>query len=476
MILSATKSFRAITLVQHTLGLAAGGLLLACWNGARHIASAVLMPLRLHRILGLILAAVYLLSARPIQFEHQLRPEAITPFFALLNIFLTLKFLEHFREPLLSWKASGLGAGVICNSLLLASIKTSFGLTVLFTLAPVLVLLFRKRQSWPQACGVLALSGLVGLFLLATENRLARSDSTAGSFLARSLFTIHANLIADQMDEDIAAGHCGDRGCDWLAAVAASLREEMRRSWVHSHEYESFGFDPDYLMYNPESLRLWTRAFFNGSEKNQWAFYREYYRRTWRAHPIRMIGKIAGQMRLFYSWINPAFDTERTILLRSFYGKTLDNLNSRDEYAETIARYPPASDYLSRCASLVGTKEKLKQGFLLRAANGVLARLYLPLLLGAVLCGLAVWTSPGLRRHLGPLAVITILIYSYNFGNCLGTATFHSLHVTRYNTSQFSFALLSEFIGLMFLIEAGLSAWRSFMPAPTPSPDFSHTD
>ena len=93
LILAAAKSFKAITVVQHVLGLGTGALLLCCWNKLGRFLRA--LPLPVHRFLGLGMVSVYLLYHWPIFFEHDLRPESITPFFAILNILLTLIFFER---------------------------------------------------------------------------------------------------------------------------------------------------------------------------------------------------------------------------------------------------------------------------------------------------------------------------------------------------------------------------------------------
>jgi hypothetical protein len=74
----------------------------------------------------------------------------------------------------------------------------------------------------------------------------------ATSFLPETLFYVHANLIADQMDEDIACVIAGNAAANGSTGIKSELREEMRRSWELNPNYRSLGFDPDYLMYTSE--------------------------------------------------------------------------------------------------------------------------------------------------------------------------------------------------------------------------------
>src|SRR6516165_7368551 len=57
LILRVFQDFRAITLVQHLLGVAAGGVLLACWNCARSLIRNPAIPIGIYRLSGLLVAA-----------------------------------------------------------------------------------------------------------------------------------------------------------------------------------------------------------------------------------------------------------------------------------------------------------------------------------------------------------------------------------------------------------------------------------
>jgi hypothetical protein len=450
LVLATFKSFAAITIVQHTLGLLTGGLLLGCWHQIRRFLEVGAVGRHTHEIAGVLLLAIYLLSSQPIIAEHQLRPEGITPFFAVLDILLTLKFIEqrYLRgEP---WRSAWLGAAVVFVSFLLLSLKPSFGLTALFTTLPVLLSLFHRKATWIERLILLAAAATSALLLVLPEHYFAKSDPIAMSFLPKDLFYIHANLIADQMDEDIACGDCGERGCEWLDRIKSELREEMRRSWELNPSYRSLGFNPNYLMYDSKEIRQWREKFFQGEDAKRFRFYWYYAERTLMKHPARVLAKVWREMRLFYSASNPAFVTARGIPLTELYRRTVEWLQNPG-FRPTLLRFVPTKKYEASCASLASAHWAVSQPRPIRRCNGGLARAYLPVFCAVLLASVLLLCSQKLRFALGMLWPATLLVYSYNFGTCLETAIIHSLDDRRYMTIQFSFTLLAEFVGIYFL-------------------------
>jgi len=112
---------------------------------------------------------------------------------------------------------------------LLASVKPSF---VLVAFLPVLVvanLLFRPRpirQKIALASGAAA----CGILLLLPEHSLSRNDENSRTFLPTTLFVIHANLIRDQMADDLRRGAQIPYLREWLESVYAALSAEIANS------------------------------------------------------------------------------------------------------------------------------------------------------------------------------------------------------------------------------------------------------
>src|SRR5205085_4724278 len=111
----------------------------------------------------------------PIVAEHELRPEAITPFFAVLTIFLVLKFLEQRYLRKERWRSVWLGAAVVFVAFLLLSLKPSFGMTAVFAMLPVLLVLFQRKATWVERLILIAAAVMSALLLVLPEHYLARS-------------------------------------------------------------------------------------------------------------------------------------------------------------------------------------------------------------------------------------------------------------------------------------------------------------
>jgi len=74
LVLRVFQDFRAITIVQHLLGLAAGAVLLACWNCARTLMKNPTISLGIYRLSGVVVAASFLFNTSVIRLEHLVRP------------------------------------------------------------------------------------------------------------------------------------------------------------------------------------------------------------------------------------------------------------------------------------------------------------------------------------------------------------------------------------------------------------------
>ena len=456
LVLKIFGSFGAITIVQHTLGLLTGVLLLGCWHQMGKFLPVGTVGRRAYQIAGVVLLAIYLLSSQPIIAEHELRPEAIIPFCAMSALLLALKFIEqrYLREE--RRRSAWLGAAVIFLSFLLLSLKPSFGLTALFTMLPVFVSLFHGKPTRAERLIPVAAAVISVLLLILPEHFLAKSDPFARRFLPEMVFYVHANLIANQMDEDIARGECGERGCEWLNRLRSELRQEMRRSWNLNQSYGSLGFDPDYLMYHSSVIQQWREKFFEGQSATQYRFYWHYFRRILLRHPDWFLAKVWSQLLLFYSPDNQTFQTSREISLKEPYRLTLEVLRA-PRFRPTFLRFPAGEKYEASCATLAARDLTLSDPPRIRACNLLLQRVYLPVFLAVLVASGLLLCSRKLRLAVGLIWPATLLVFSYNFGTCLETAIIHSLHNPRYVTVQFSFTILAEFVGIYFLTNLRLA-------------------
>jgi len=442
--------FRAITVAQHLLGLAAGGLLLMTWRRAYAVLKAPRLKPWRHNALGLGAAAIFLLAGDPIRTEMQIRPEGVCAFFLSLNLWFVVQFIVGTfveKKPF----SPRLGVGVVLTALLLASLKPSFIFLVAISLLPVGVSFLRpgfsSQKSW------LAGSAAAGaLLILLPEYLLSRHDDFARIFLPTTLFVIHADVIRDQMADDLKLGAEIPYSREWLSRVQAELTEEITKSAVPGSEYyPSLGFSPDHLMYREASIASRLDQDLQSDTAALTGFYRFYYWRTWRHRPLAMAKKVVRQMALFYAPLCPAYDPSKVMLLTDKYRLGVASLNSY-AYPGVWQKYRPAVEFMSRTDSLAHDAPSIAQPKVLRRALSFLARAYLPLLFVTLVLAVAAFFHLG--RPLGWLAALTLFVFSYNAAACFEVAIIHSLEVVRYTLVQIYFTLLAEFLALWLLVES----------------------
>jgi hypothetical protein len=443
--------FRAITIAQHLLGLAAGGLLLMTWRRAHAFAAAPRLNTWSHAALGLVAIAIFLVAGDPIQVEMQIRPEGVCAFLLSLNLWFAVEFitgaLVKKRLP-----SVGFGIGVGLTAVLLASVKPSMLFLALISLLPVGFSILRPgsfARKIQLAAGTIA----GALLLVVPEYFLSRNDYLSQMFLPITLFVEHADLIRDQMADDLRLAAEVPYSREWLGRVHAGLREEIAKSAAAEGErYRSLGFSPDYLMYRETSFSARLGEEFQYDVAALTRFYRFYYWRTWRYRPLAMLKKISRQMALFYAPVCPAYDRSKFLLLTESYQLGIVSLN-KHTYPDVWKRYPPAVEFMSRAESLAQNAPPIVQPRALRRALAFLARAYLPLLVICLVVAAAVFLRRNFRQRLGWLAALTLFVFSYNVAASLEVAIVNTLEVPRYSTVQISFTLLAEFLAAWLLFE-----------------------
>ena len=113
--------FRAIAIVQHLLGMAAGGFLLLTWRRLRAFVPNPLVNPSLYDALGLVGTAIYLLASDTTRIETQLRPEGVCAFLISINLYFAVQFISY--SFLLHRRAGAVvcASATVLPSLLLAS-------------------------------------------------------------------------------------------------------------------------------------------------------------------------------------------------------------------------------------------------------------------------------------------------------------------------------------------------------------------
>jgi hypothetical protein len=466
LLLRGFGNFRAIVIAQHILGLAGGALILMAWQRVRSFIPRSTIGDRAHAVLGLVLTAVFLLAGEPIRAEMGIRPEAICAFLLALNLFCLTGFLAQgfvARKAPVPW---GIGTGA--SAVLLAALKPSFVFLALVPLLPVAIFLVTRnplRQKITIALGIAFSAALVAV----PEHFLSRDDERSKTFLSTNLFVVHADLIRDQMADDVASGAILPYPTEQLDRIEKQLAVEIERSAAaEGWHFPSLGFSPDYLHYTATSIAEQVAHGFNYEISAINSFYRFYYWRTWQKRPVAMLKKVQRQIARFYAPVSPVYDYRKFIPLALVYEIGAHSFDP-ESYRPVLNAYPGAVEFIRRSALLGQTASPIEQARLLHKTLAFLARAYLPLLaLTLVIAATCLQTD--WRKRLGRLAILTVLVFAYNAAACLEVAIIQVFDGPRYSTVQFCFTLFAEFLALRLVLEGVLQLIRWGRPIQTSTP------
>ena len=462
LVLRLFGTFRAIAATQHLLGLLAGAVFLLSWKRAQVFVPNPRIGRVGYDLLGLGGAAVFLLQWQTIAFEQAIRPESICAFvlsvtFYFLIQFLACFFVEHRRTAAVAY-----GIALSFVAIFLASIKPSFVFASLFVLTPIIALLWRKDWLWQKVWFSLGFAVSAAILLL-PEYFLRRNDELSRTFLPTTLFVIHANLIRDQLADDLAKNVTLPYSRDQLERLYVTLRAEITKSHTARHyAYHSLGFDPDFLMYDPNSIAVQTRREFRGDIAAVCAFYRFYYWRIWQKRPQQVLEKVARQMRTFYLPYCRAYEPRITQKFGGAYQQSVLSLG--DPICRKVwTAYPAAVDFMTRTQELGRRELRFQQPLLLP----IIPMLVLPasitystlLIVAFVLAGFVAPISAPFGR-LRAVASLAVFAFLFNAAYCLEVAVISSLDIPRYLTVQMYSTLVAQLLGLWFVLEFVSEMWE----------------
>jgi hypothetical protein len=459
-VLRAFGDFRWIVIVQHLLGVAAGGFFLLAWTRLGELDRASFVRRPVHEAIGLFGAGIYLLSPIPIMFELHIRPEAVCMFAQMLMFWLLVQFLCYRGNPARERLTAVYGIATVASALFLCSLKPSYTLTAVLTVALVLALVIGANLAWKSRLLFFAGTAVTALLFLVPEYLLSRGDRLTKMFLPQTLFAVHANVIHAQIADDLAHGVAGPFPQGWLQAAHDDLGAEIERLKRESpRQFSLLGFDPDHLMNGEDAIfSRWQKQL--GGDDGLVRFLNHYYWRTLQKRPLSFATKIARQMGVFYTWKCPAFENHRRILLVAWhYEMSLAMITAPDNWAE-LSKNAAGRRLRTQTEALLSQETVFNSGKRLFSLHAALARAYLPVLVVSV--GLAAWMLLARKRSEGSPwpSLLVIVFFVANFGNVLAISTVHSMEVLRYSTVQFSAALFAELWALRYFLDFGLSYFQ----------------
>jgi len=464
LILGTWEDFRAISVIQHSLGLVAGGLFLAAWSRLADFFPRRRLSRVVHEAIGLLAAAVYLLSYAPVFFELNIRSDSVCMFFEMLIFWLVIQFF-YYRVILPNTrKAVIYGTSVATNAFLLALLKPSFILTSVFVVVPVIWLILTAKGNFTGKVAFLATAVPIIVALTLTEHYLRRNDQGVTPFLAKTLFVYQAKIIHAQMATDLKHGETDIYSREWLRAACNDLEKEIERSHnLYPEKFSVLGFYPDYLMFGHDSLlSRWQQQL---RDEPFLRFLKYWYWHSVASHPLAFAEKVAGQLGVFYSRTCPAFRFQKRYSLSTdAYCPSLAAL-SRPQSLPLLTKTVVGSAFLERTRTLCSSEVVIHQNKLARIGHVRFARSYLAILLISV--PLAGWFL--LKRNnsedLKWSSFFVIFFYSVNFGNVFSISVVHSMEVDRYSSVLFIGALFAQVWAIRWLVEIALTKLQALKRA-----------
>jgi len=461
LILRTGGDFRAISVIQHSLGLIAGGLFLAGWSRLADFFPKPCVNRVVHEAIGLLGAAIYLLSGAPVFFEMNIRSDSVCMFFEILIFWLIIQFFYYRVISLNPPKAVIYGAAVTVNAFLLALLKPSFTLMALFVAAPVIWLILNAKGNFAGKVAFCVTAVPIIVALTLTEHFLRRNDQSVKIFLAETLFVFHAKIIHAQMAADLKNDQTDFYSREWLAAACADLGREIERTHVlYPQKFPVLGFEPNSLMFGADSLlRRWHHQL---GDEPFLRFLKYWYWHSVGNRPLAFAKKVAGQLGVFYSTNCPAFRVqERYSLSTDAYCRSLAAL-SQPQSLQLVRKTAVGSAFLERTRTLCTSEVVVHQNRLARIGHVRFAQSYLVVLL--ISAPLAGWFL--LRRNnsedLKWSSFFVIFFYSANFGNVFSISVVHSMEIDRYSSVLFIGALFAQLWAMRWLIEIALMKLREF--------------
>ncbi len=430
-VLVASRSFSAITTVQHAAGLLSGVAWCWAWWLWMSFLPAGFVRRWLAPVAGLGALAVYLWGSRTILFEHMIRPEAVFSGVGLLQIAFGLAFVRACRGgghriAIASYAAAGLITAAVAVNL-----KPSWGFAVLVPILLVLVALWRGGRLVRISAAFGVCIGLLGASVPAVVlPALAgwKKDNRSRTFLAETLASVHGVMISQSLSARAQAGLLDPGEARFAEDYAATVRSAIDGNF----SYPVLGVDCDEILYrsglfgrlphganrSPELLRRYLLALYFQALRDQ---------------PLAFAQKWGRQFLLAYR-PSPKDIFRPKLRLRLNYERTLE-AGCPDFRGHLPAGWQDRLDaFWARCIQLAAAAPeevtpavKIPPGLIGWMASILLFSVTVLPAMSAV-----IFSSRGRLRVLRPAAAASLVILAVSFASTASVAIVHSFDLDRY--------------------------------------------
>lgn len=426
-----TGDFGSVAVVQHFMGLLSGVVwMLAFGLYLTWLPLSVAGRTAAWWIAALCLGA-YLCNPATLAFETQIRPEAVFPVFALGQIAAVLEMCRA------RWRTGKLGSVCLAAfvsallSVICLSLKPSWGFAagVPFLVA-VIVALARAPLPMPSRASILLSSAVALVLWIAIVPSWVRwiPETASGSFLAGTLFTVHADIIARDMHRRAAEENLDAAEMKFLRKLDTRLAESRSQP---KQTYPLLGHDADYLFYRSDLL-FGLPGVPPGEDKQAWSKYlRTAYLRAAFADPAAIAGKVWRQLTTVFSDATESV-FKPSVQWRKLFVRTNKSLDEAPFPPSQALHIRESLERVRECTAEQPSKLTVclapPRWILQGPVSWILAAV-------VVLGGLAILSSPFWQNaypRLVPGIFAFAVVWSSAFGAVFTVALIHSFDIDRY--------------------------------------------
>ncbi len=296
-VINGAADWRALTLTQHVLGLLGPALLLAGW----YLAGVVIWTSRrarvAHEALGLALPLLLVPSGVYVVLEHQMLLESLNAFFqcSLAALLCVLWLPMPPRRRLL------LAGVTACLGVFMYSANPRWGAAAPFVVALAVAAAITGRdpgRSWFRAAWPVLVCAIAAYFGLAqVQLRLVTQDPWLGTFTAKHLLWMHADLAVNEWRRDLATTPL-PAYADLLHKMIPKVEKEIV-GFGTSH-WSTLTFNANALLYVEGCPDADLAAYFKGNPDGYTRFCLRYYARIVWHQPVAYFSVVWRMLYYYY--------------------------------------------------------------------------------------------------------------------------------------------------------------------------------